>query len=193
MEGRQKYFDEALSDFVHDAASGGAIRHLVDLGYSLTQIMQALSYPTPRERVQKTVYRYMLESGMLLKMLPGLEEGVFTLVSLQARDRGRLFLYLQEKINQNGRENVYLSCPFGIMQEENSGKAAKELMRSRLSCLNKREQDYILGIPWENSVMYHRLNDRMREIGWKLIEQPELGCCYFFLKTKEMVTVKRES
>ena len=55
MEGRQKYFDEALSDFVHDAASGGAIRHLVDLGYSLTQIMQALSYPTPRERVQKTV------------------------------------------------------------------------------------------------------------------------------------------
>ena len=91
MEGRQKYFDEALSDFVHDAASGGAIRHLVDLGYSLTQIMQALSYPTPRERVQKTVYRYMLESGMLLKMLPGLEEGVFTLVSLQARDRGAAF------------------------------------------------------------------------------------------------------
>lgn len=42
-----KYFQDALSDFVYDAASGRAIRHLTDSGYTAAQIMQQLSYPTP--------------------------------------------------------------------------------------------------------------------------------------------------
>lgn len=190
MEGRQKYFEEALSDFVHDAASGGAIRHLVDLGYSLEQMVQALSYPTPRERVQKTAYRYMLESGMLLRVLPGAKEDSFVLISLQARDRERLFLYLQEKSRENGQENVYVSCPFGVMSGQQNERMTETQMRSYLSFLNKREQDYILGIPWEDRVMYHRLTSRMREIGRKLLLQPELECSYYFLKTREMITAK---
>ena len=74
MTEQPKYFEEALSNFVHDVASGGAIRHLVDSGYSVDQIKERLDYPTPRERVEKTVYKYMTESGILLSQLPVKEE-----------------------------------------------------------------------------------------------------------------------
>ncbi len=64
------YFEDALSDFIHEMASAGAIRHLTDAGYSIEQIMDELDYPTPRERVEQTVYRYMTASGILLAKLP---------------------------------------------------------------------------------------------------------------------------
>ena len=40
QENRPKYFEAALSDFVFDVAAGGAIRHLVDRGYSVEQMMK---------------------------------------------------------------------------------------------------------------------------------------------------------
>lgn len=70
MEKESRYFQEALSNFMHDAASGSAIRHLVDRGLSVDQIMQELDYPTPRSRVERTVYEYMLQTGILLWELP---------------------------------------------------------------------------------------------------------------------------
>ena len=53
----QEYFKSALSDFTYEAASGGAIRHLADLGYTVKQISGQLSFPTPFARVQKTVWQ----------------------------------------------------------------------------------------------------------------------------------------
>lgn len=197
MEERQKYFEEALSDFVHDAASGGAIRHLVDLGYSVEQIMRALSYPTPRERVQKTAYRYMLESGLLVKELPDMKtdanpaetgDGLggaktgggrrLRAIRLDISDRDRVNAFLYRKMNENGVENVYISCPFG--------KDRKALEKGgSFSYLNSRELEYIRGIPWENMLMYHRATDRMQEIGKKLLLHRQPECGYYFLKTGE--------
>ena len=194
MKERQKFFEEALSDFVHDVASGGAVRHLVDLGYSVEQIMQSLSYPTPRHRVQQTVYRYMLESGLLVRRLPTEVSGMvcaFRTVRISIQDREKIYRYLYEKIKENGEDHCYISCPFGVWQRQNGESREKEKngdgdwLWKELTCLNKREQDYITGIPWENAVMYHRLNSRMREIGRKLILQPVSGCRFYFLKTGE--------
>jgi len=64
-DGRKEYFEAALSDFVFDVAAGGAIRHLTDRGYSVEQIMRELSYPVPRDRVEKAVYRHLTESRIL--------------------------------------------------------------------------------------------------------------------------------
>lgn len=193
MEKRQKYFEEALSDFVFDVAGGGAIRHLVDLGYSLDQMMQALSYPAPRQRVQNSAYRYMRESGLLLRSLSertgndeGQEAAGFRVVRLRISDRDGLHRYLYEKTEENGEAQTYISCPFGLAKEGGRLPDADEI-RKGLACLNRREQDYIAGIPWENRVMYHRLNSRMREIGRKLIMRPEIGCQYYFLRTGEVV------
>lgn len=72
----QEYFKSALSDFTYEAASGGAIRHLADLGYTVKQISGQLSFPTPFARVQKTVWQRLLDTGVLLMEEPGSGQGL---------------------------------------------------------------------------------------------------------------------
>lgn len=67
----QKYFQNALSDFTYEAASGGAIRHLADSGYTVKQISEKLTFPTPYERVRKTVWHHLLATGVVLLEEPG--------------------------------------------------------------------------------------------------------------------------
>lgn len=64
------YFQSALSSFVTDAACGGAIRHLVDIGYTLDQIVDRLDYPAPRAKVQRIMMDYLYESRVLLREEP---------------------------------------------------------------------------------------------------------------------------
>ena len=67
------YFQSALSNFVTDAACGGAIRHLVDIGYTLDQIVERLDYPAPRAKVQRIMMEYLYESRVLLREEPSEE------------------------------------------------------------------------------------------------------------------------
>lgn len=67
------YFQSALSSFVTDAACGGAIRHLVDIGYTLDQIVDRLDYPAPRAKVQRIMMEYLYESHVLLREEPSEE------------------------------------------------------------------------------------------------------------------------
>lgn len=68
---QQDYFKKALANFTHEAASGGAIRHLTDLGYTVDQIASKLTFPTPRERVRKEVWERLLDTGVVLLEEPG--------------------------------------------------------------------------------------------------------------------------
>ena len=52
------YFEEALSNFTKDFAYGGAIRHLVDHGYTVDQIIKEFHYPISRESIEKIVDSY---------------------------------------------------------------------------------------------------------------------------------------
>ena len=49
------YFNEALSNFAKDFAYGGAIRHLVDKGYTAERIIREFHYPISRESGEKIV------------------------------------------------------------------------------------------------------------------------------------------
>lgn len=178
------YFEEALSDFVHDAASGGAIRHLVDKGYTTEQIMDRLDFPTPRARVEKTVYKYMTDSGLLLEKLPFAREELRVLV-LKDPSEARLCAVLREHIDRNGEEQSYVSCPYGMVQRD------REMRLERmLSCLTSREREYILGLPLPAGMMYHRLNSRMLEIGVQLAVHSEMEICFYFLKSREAINVE---
>ena len=53
------YFEEALSNFTREFAYGGAIRHLVDLGYTVDRIVKEMQYPIPRESIEKIANQYM--------------------------------------------------------------------------------------------------------------------------------------
>lgn len=177
---RQRYFEEALSDFVHDAASGRAIRHLTDAGYTTAQIMQQLDYPTPRTRVEKTVYRYLMETGVLLGELPIPPEQMAQVVFGHASEQA-LFACLLQRLDQNGEDNSYISCPFGTMRTDAG-------LQKILSPLTAREKEYILGIPWEPKLMYHRLNRRMLEIGVQLAVNSNMFS-FYFLKSRECIRV----
>ena len=177
------YFEAALSDFVYDMASNGAICHLADAGYSINQIIKELDFPTPRKRVEKVVYQHMLDSGMILEHLP-LEENdmkVQRFSKLSIRELGQM---LQERLQENGEDQSYIGGPFGRLRKEMGTEA-----NQTLSCLTEGEQDYLLGIPWETEVMYHRLNGRMLEIGKQLAVKTEWEIRFYFLKTKEVLII----
>ena len=52
------YFHEALSNFTKDFAYGGAIRHLVDKGYTAERIIREFHDPLSRESIEKMVDDY---------------------------------------------------------------------------------------------------------------------------------------
>ncbi|MCM1156277.1 MAG: hypothetical protein NC314_11625 [Roseburia sp.] len=172
--GKKGYFEEALSDFVFDAAAGGAIRHLVDRGFSVEQIMTQLSYPAPRARVEKAVYRHLQESGILMAKLP-MEEGRMQALFLQDKNNGKMAEAIAANIAEYGEENSYMECPFGMWR-----KTGLDKQEQFLSCLSVREREYIAGIRWEYDIMYHRLNDRMREIGMKLVSHTKWEWGFYF-------------
>lgn len=60
-EQSQGYFEEALSNFTKDFAYGGAIRHLVDHGYTVDRIIKEFQYPISRESIEKIVNQYLKE------------------------------------------------------------------------------------------------------------------------------------
>ena len=59
-----EYFKEALGNFTRDFAYGGAIRHLVDLGYDTDRIIKEFDYPLKRESIEKMVEDYKKEKGI---------------------------------------------------------------------------------------------------------------------------------
>ncbi|MDE7046149.1 MAG: hypothetical protein K2O97_14315, partial [Acetatifactor sp.] len=83
----REYFKSALANFTHEAASGGAIRHLTDLGYSVDQITKQLTFPTPRERVRKQVWERLLDTGIVLLEEPGNGRQREKAVYVEERDR----------------------------------------------------------------------------------------------------------
>lgn len=53
------YFEEALQNFVQDFQYGGAIRHMVDRGYTVDQIIRSGEVSLPRENIEKIVEQYL--------------------------------------------------------------------------------------------------------------------------------------
>lgn len=53
------FFNEALSNFSKDFAYGGAIRHLLDRGYTVDRIIKEFDYPVSREFIEKTYSDYV--------------------------------------------------------------------------------------------------------------------------------------
>jgi len=68
---KNTFFQEALADFAQEAANGGAIRHLADLGYTVRQIEAALDFPASHERVQRAVWEHLIQKEVILPEAPG--------------------------------------------------------------------------------------------------------------------------
>lgn len=200
------YFKQALSNFVFDMASGGAIQHLANQGYTVKQIIEKLDFPASYEKVQEAVWKQLLSNGCLLLEEPGSGAGrekieyvmekdsfgkrSFRQVIIKAdetkkihwkeiifnrRLNGEFSDYLSKQVVVNGEEASYVSCDFGVRAND------------ALDILNEQQREYILGLPWTNQRVYHKLDMRMREIVSALYDVNEFqGECYF-IKTEERV------
>ncbi len=67
----QNYFQQSLSNFTLEAASGGAIRHLADLSLSAKQISEKLTFPTPFEVVKRILWQHLIDTKVVLLEEPG--------------------------------------------------------------------------------------------------------------------------
>lgn len=208
------YFQKALSDFTHEVASGGAIRHLTDLGYTVRQIREQLDFPTPYERIQKAVWERLKETGVILSEEPGSSERTEKAVYVQERDKyGRtsfrrvvkermpectvcwkerilcrgdaVFAILQEKVRENGEEFSYMSCDFGL-----TATKAPKLYQEMLALLEEPQREYVEGLPWERRRVYHRMTFRMMEVIEQLCRAEWFQGECFFLKTQDKIRIE---
>ena len=214
----QDYFKNAISNFTFETASGGAIRHMADLGHTIKQITQKLSFPTPYERVQRAVWEHLLDTGVLLLEEPGSGKSRERVSYVRDYDKygkpsfRRVVLpddskevlcwkekyfgggagseraaLLREKCDENGYETSYVSCDFGLRV-----KREPERFAQSLQALEEDWRDYILGLPWERRIIFHRLDGRMREIIVRLYENGDFQGNCFFMKTEEKIVIGRK-
>lgn len=230
----QKYFKKILSKFTLDVASGDAIRHLAGKGYTVRQIIKMLDFPTPEDYVQRIVWEYYLEQG-ILRFEPGAEEEpkytyiaeyneyghksfrrvpvgqagagggisahsggptastaglggptlrpgdpvVWTERGYNESSDGPFPEFLRRLRIMDGADSVYVSCDFGLRSKREPDKYP-----AFLQPLEPEQREYILGLPWERRMIYHRLDERMEGIVVCLYEKSGYHCKIFQAKRK---------
>lgn len=189
--GENAYFRNALAQFTHEAANGGAIRHLSDLGYSVKQIADRLDFPVPYEKLRNEVWERLLGTGVILQgrpggvkeekavyvreydrygktsfrrvVEPGEEETICWREQIVKREDAfpaeKLYSMLRAKQEENGIDNSYLSCDFGLIAQREP-----ERYHAMLQALEEKQREYITGLPWGNKRFYHRLDSSMMNI-----------------------------
>lgn len=119
----------------------------------------------------------------------------FRSVVFDSKTCGKIADYLAKKCAQNGEEKSYLSCCFaqknngdmtGIATDH--GRECVNLAKA-LEVLGQRERDYLTGLPWEDGIVYHQLDQRMREIVVKLYEAGKYRGECWFLESGERVVL----
>lgn len=169
----QSAFQKALSNFIHDFASGGAIRHLADAGLTVTEITERISFPVPKNRVAEAVWKYYLETGKVRLEAP--EKATESERNGTGGDVIRKVTYVKEQ-NAYGRVSMrqvveeipvehrdYIPCDFGKRLYRDKEKFLKEL-----EGLSAKEKQYILDLPWPLQTVYHEADERMLQIKRKL-------------------------
>lgn len=165
---RPNYFQTALSNFATDAACGGAIRHLTDLGYTLDQIVERLSYPAPRTKVQQMMMEYLYESRVLLREEP----------SAALFDKKEEFVQEQDAYGRRTLRRIVSDCN-GQFKTTSMPDSTK--MSQNEKGLNKRE------IFWRESVYDDRRDGKLTELLYRKCRQngetfSYISCTFGFSK-----------
>lgn len=102
---------------------------------------------------------------------------------------GKLTELLHRKCEENGENLCYVSCAFDFLNIDSDSqhlqRQGEKDKEEAINCLNSRQREYLAGIRWEKPVVYHRLDQRMREIIGKLYEADSYSGACFFIKTRE--------
>lgn len=158
MESKQ-VFNKALSNFINDSASGGAVRHLADLGLTVSEIMDKLDYPLPKSTVADMVWQHYLDKGIILPDEPtdkNYAEIITYVKDVGAYGRTSLRRVV-EKVELPLKE--YVKCDFGKKLRRGDARFITSLDE-----LEKKDKEYILDLPWPITPVYHVADERMVRI-----------------------------
>ena len=210
-----KYFRKALTDFAFDMASGGAIRHLADKGYTVKQILKELDFDVPTEKVRQAVWDYFVESGTLLLEEPGTGAPKGKAVFVEERGKfgktsfRRVVIPGEEARQIRWSEKVYAAGQngdFGRFLSEKCvengrdtaymacdfGRVEREEPGRYLrwmDALEERQREYLEGVPWIFQRVYHRMDRRMTEIAGRLFLTGEYEGSFYFMELGEKVVL----
>lgn len=154
-----QYFNKALGNFIYDNASGGAIRHLFDLGFTVDEIAARLDYPTRVNKIREIVWDHMLITGVVSLEDPALKDRSEKISYVEEYTKYGIkhFKRVSEKIDVTDKE--YCLCDFGKQIYQN-----KEAFELKLEGLSSKDKEYVLGIPWPLQKVYHLKDERMERI-----------------------------
>lgn len=173
----QTYFQSALSDFVFDVASGGAIRHLADMGCTVRQIQERLDFPTPYERIQKAVWKHLTDTGVIFPKNPRQEKAGEKVDYVREYDSyGRpSFRRVTVQAASSKPSEPCLLCAFGLLKYHSPDRYEEVL-----GALKPEQAEYIEGLPWGLERVFHRADRRMLEI-YHTLEKAGLSeeVCFF--------------
>ena len=164
----ENYFNRALSDFTFDVASGGAICHLCDLGYSVKEISEKLLFPTPVTRIRETVWKHLLKKGVILTEDPGKEHQAekITYVREYGVAGKASFRRVVEKAVLPAGD--YIPCDFGKQMYQD-----RQMFERKLERLSPGDREYLLDLPWPLQTVYHIADERMCRIARQWNEEKD--------------------
>ena len=153
-------FNKALADFTHDFASGGAIRHLADLGYNAYEIKEKLEFPTPVSRIAATMWKHFVDTGRIKLTEP--EAGadkVITKDYITVYDSYGKPSFKQVIKTSEAEDRKYLKVDFGFLRYKDP-----KAFEAFLSRLDKKDRDFVEPLPWPLKDVYFEDCDMMQKI-----------------------------
>lgn len=152
-------FKLSLSNFITDAAAGGAVRHLADLGFSPEEITEKLDYPVPKDTVAKIMWKHFIDTGIICEKVPDIKDGIEKVTYVKETGKyGRSYLR-RVACKVDLPSQTYIKCEFGKLIYKNSDEFKKAI-----AILDKKDKDYLLSMPWPLTPVYHMENDRIKRI-----------------------------
>ncbi len=151
-----KEFEQALGNFINDVAVGGAIRHLADQDYTVSEIINNLNYPISKSKVASIVWDYYIENGIICFDQPQKYIEKFKYVKEQ-NSYGKISF--RKVIERECIDREYVKVDFGKQLYNNN-----RLFLEFLKTLSSKDYQYISDLPWPKIDIYHIINPRMTRI-----------------------------
>lgn len=155
-------FNQALANFARDVASGNAIRHLADKGYTVPEIAKKLDFPTPVERIQKTVWEHYLNTGVVCLVEPTKEPHTRVHYEKVQGSYGKTSFRRVEEVSKEPPKE-YIKVEFGKEKYKD-----KNAFQRKLKNLEPKDREYIENLPWPLQAVYHVADERMKRIVMKM-------------------------
>lgn len=157
MNDTNSIFNKALANMTDEVAYKAAMRHLVESEYSIHEIQNKLTYPIGFNRLQKAVYEYMTECGMIVLNKPLPDENIIKAEYILDEDKYGKKTYRRVLKKIDSMNNCqYRICDFGTFDEATKCKIKEKLYA--------KEWEYISDIPWPTHRVYVLNNDRLISI-----------------------------